>query len=613
MKRIYHFLMTSLCLMAMDFVGTACSESDDVTSAKYPAPVITEITPSEGLPSSVVTIKGSEFGSERAERIGRVYFGGVEATDYVSWTANEIKVRVPAKGQTGNITLWVHKNSVTSEGEFTCVPGAEILELSPATTFPGSTITLTGKNFAYFLQKGITAADVEVVFQAEEGTTSAKAATFDEETITVEVPMDARGGAVKVKLGELQTIDGPDLVLVGDLKINLLDFVAIYDAHNKKDTNENEMVKETVIENTKNGSYVIYEIVAPATGLFEPYLLAGTAKDESFLNVDMGNDLIELKNKTVDVTLTQDFIKGAWGDKNKYTFGPFLLREGKTYYLKVTFLQSGTTWVGNVHEIGMSLAANQDQPGAIVVDNTEALGYRLWENDFNSKFKTPFYDGWAEAPNYIKVENGYCEFYFNQAALDANPDRRMLKGCELTCGYKTTTAGWYGFRIFLPSKEAFPDNIGESIIAQLFNQGDKNCWAGHLSINNDKLVLSHRYALIDPTVGFVGNCEWGKWMSVVIYFKVGRNNKGRLKAWFGDDMQESKPVYDSGDCNFGFGNWIDDDTLDGEVSDENPVADAIGAKFGLYVATGGDRIIRFDDVKLLEGNPKGAFDIVRPK
>lgn len=155
------------------------------------------------------------------------------------------------------------------------------------------------------------------------------------------------------------------------------------------------------------------------------------------------------------------------------------------------------------------------------------------------------------------------------------------------------------------------------IIAQIFGQGCKNSWAGHLSIDQGILKLSHRHALIDPVVGIVGKLETNKWYSVVVYFKAGRNNKGHLKAWIGDDMVEGSPAYDSGNCNFGFAHWIDDDTLDdtgnnSECVGYNGTYDALGCKFGLYVTNKVDMTIRFDDLKALEGNPAGAFDIVKP-
>lgn len=606
MKNIIKTLSISIIQIALVLLTISCSDTEDQT-AKYPAPVISSFSPSEGLPGSIVTISGSEYGATRTDRIGRVYFGGVEATQYASWSDKEIKVRVPANGKSGNITLWVWKNNIITESEFTCVPGAEISSIQPSISFPGSTITLTGKNFGYFLKKGLTASDVTVTFKSADSTVTAVAKSFDETSIGVEVPTSAKGGAISVSFGNLQTVNGPELTLIGDYKFTLTDYVALKDVNGK-----GGMVSATDIGNTKNGSYVIYKFTAPATGLFDIYALAGTTKSGSYLNVDLGTDQNELSSRAINKALTQTFTKGTWNDNTKYTFGPYLLREGNTYYLRILFLQDGTTWVGNVHELGMSLDPDQTKAGAYVVDNTKSLGYTIYQNDFNSgTFFAPFRAGWAESPNYIKVTNQYCEFYFNQAALDANPTRRMLKGCELTCDYQSTTSGWYGFKIYLPEGK-FPKDVDGTIIAQFFNQGDKNSWAGHLSISKDKLLFSHRYALIDPTVGTVGTVEWNKWIPVVAYFKVGRNGKGRLKAWMGDNMQESKPNYDSGNCNFGFGNWIDDDTLDGTVSNDNAVADAIGAKFGMYVSTGGDRIIRFDDVKLVEGNPSGAFNIVKP-
>ena len=89
------------------------------------------------------------------------------------------------------------------------------------------------------------------------------------------------------------------------------------------------------------------------------------------------------------------------------------------------------------------------------------------------------------------------------------------------------------------------------------------------------------------------------------------------KAWIGDDMAEGSPAYDSGNCNFGFAHWIDDDTLDDtgnnpECAGYNGTYDALGCKFGLYVSNKVDITIRFDDLKALEGSPSGAFNIVKP-
>ena len=94
MKKVYNSIMLSVLLLSTVFMGTACSDDNDETGLnKYPAPTITEFYPNDGYPSSIVTIKGANFGKERAERIGRIYFGGIEAKEYTDWSDTEIKYR----------------------------------------------------------------------------------------------------------------------------------------------------------------------------------------------------------------------------------------------------------------------------------------------------------------------------------------------------------------------------------------------------------------------------------------------------------------------------------------------------------------------------------------
>lgn len=605
MKTIKEILACMLLLL-ISFIGVSCSDSDTI-EAKYPAPTISGFSPAEGLPTQVVTITGSEFGSERTERIGRVYFGGVEATDYVSWSDNEIKVRVPEGGKTGPIGLWVWKNSTETSDEFTCVPGAEITSVNPCPTFPGSQIVINGKNFQYFIDKGLTAKDVTVEFCSEEGTKKVVADALTANSVTVTVPMDAKGGGISVSFGDFQKVNGPEIQLVGDLKLSLMDYL---------EKSGTITIEESGIGSTKNGAYVIYQFDAPATGLFDVSLMTGTAKDGSSLNVNIGDNLNALKTGALNEKLTHEMKKtGSWATNWKDQWGAFYLEEGKTYYLKITFLQKGSSWVGNIADVGLSISANQNQTP--VNGAAKPSGdYVLYQNDFNSgNLYLPFKDAWAWEPNYIKVVDKYLEFYYNYKAL-LEDDRRMRRGAEVTCDYKTTTEGWYGFKFYLPEGK-FPMTESGIIIAQIFNQGCKNCWAGHLSIDKGELKLSHRNALVDPTVGSLGKLQTNKWYSVVVYFKAGRNKKGHLKAWIGDDMKESSPTYDSGACNFGMGHWVNDETLDNtgnnsECAGYNGTYDQLGCKFGLYVTNKTDITIRFDDLKALEGNPAGAFDIVKP-
>ena len=110
-----------------------------------------------------------------------------------------------------------------------------------------------------------------------------------------------------------------------------------------------------------------------------------------------------------------------------------------------------------------------------------------------------------------------------------------------------------------------------------------------------------------------GKIEWNKWYNIVIYFKVGQNNKGRIKVWLSqNELKENEPTYDSGNINFGFGSWVDDETLDNNIIESNGKTNEILCKFGLYTWDGGDKIIRFKNLTVVEYNPVGAFDIVNP-
>lgn len=385
-------------------------------------------------------------------------------------------------------------------------------------------------------------------------------------------------------------------------------------------TNGAISVSESGISSTKNGAYAIYEVSVGETALYDIRVLFGTKKDGGSIAIDMDSGLDALKDRPFETYLTKD-VKNPndWNARDEYGFGPFRLVKDKKHYLRITFLTTSGSWVGNVHEISMEKSDNQEATDFVEAGASTDDGYTLFSQDFDGKSTIyPFYRGWAWEPNYIeKKEDSYLEFYYNAQAL-ADDNVRQRRGAEITCSYNTATSGWYGFRFYLPEGK-FPMDESGIIIAQMFNQGCRNSWAGHLSIDKGVLKLSRRHALVDPVVASLGKVETNKWYSVVVYFKVGRNNKGRLMAWLGDDMTEASPVYDSGACNFGFAHWLDDDTLDDTGTNSDCLnqssyggKDRIGCKFGLYVSNDVDITIRMDDIKALQGNPLGAFGIVNP-
>lgn len=110
-----------------------------------------------------------------------------------------------------------------------------------------------------------------------------------------------------------------------------------------------------------------------------------------------------------------------------------------------------------------------------------------------------------------------------------------------------------------------------------------------------------------------GKIEWNKWYNIIIYFKVGQNNKGHIKVWLSqNELKENEPTYDSGNIDFGFGTWKDDETLDNTVIEANGKTNEILCKFGLYTWDGGDKIFRIKNLTVVEYNPIGAFVIVNP-
>ena len=166
-----------------------------------PAPSITSITPSYGLPGMVVTITGNNFGSTGGSGRGKkssgntgkgasyVSFNGVQATNYSEWTDAEVKAAVPAGATTGPVT--VTSPYGTSNGvNFT------VTDRPHATTFYFAEGTCR-PNFDPYIciqNPGTTDALVTITYMKGDGTT-------DSQTLTV--GKNSRSTvSVRDKLGE---------------------------------------------------------------------------------------------------------------------------------------------------------------------------------------------------------------------------------------------------------------------------------------------------------------------------------------------------------------------------------------------------------------------------
>jgi photosystem II stability/assembly factor-like uncharacterized protein len=108
-----------------------------------PAPAIASVSPKYAKVGSVVTVTGTGFGASRGASYVR--FGAVKATGYVSWSATQLKVSVPAQAA-GALKLSV----TTSGGKSNLIPFKvlpRIAKIAPRSGAAGRVVTLTGTGF----------------------------------------------------------------------------------------------------------------------------------------------------------------------------------------------------------------------------------------------------------------------------------------------------------------------------------------------------------------------------------------------------------------------------------------------------------------------------------
>jgi hypothetical protein len=104
------FVMAALC---SSIIFSSCKKDKDTTPAPTPEPAqtITSISPTSGARNTVVTITGTNFGTNTSAL--KVFFNGVQGTVQTA-TATAITATVPAGASTGAVK--VEKNSVQVSG-----------------------------------------------------------------------------------------------------------------------------------------------------------------------------------------------------------------------------------------------------------------------------------------------------------------------------------------------------------------------------------------------------------------------------------------------------------------------------------------------------------------
>lgn len=158
-----------------------------VSSFTIPVPTITSFSPTSGQVGTSVTITGTNFSPVATNNL--VKFNGVEAT-IISSSVNSISVIVPNGASTGNITIALGNQAITSATPFT-IPVPTITGFTPANAQIGTSVTITGTNFSPVMENNV------VKFNGITATVTASNGT----SITVIVPDGASTGNITVTIG----------------------------------------------------------------------------------------------------------------------------------------------------------------------------------------------------------------------------------------------------------------------------------------------------------------------------------------------------------------------------------------------------------------------------
>jgi len=168
--------------------GIKSNELDFTVLAK-----LLSLTPNSGKIGDTITISGSGFGSSRGSSF--VTFNDTIATEYISWSDVQIKVKVPKGAKTGKVVQMA--NSIKSNGlDFTVLVYPNLESITPSTAKIGDTVVLAGTNF------GI-GKDTSFVYFA--GKKAANYISRSATQIKLKVPVGTKTGKVYITSGANKT------------------------------------------------------------------------------------------------------------------------------------------------------------------------------------------------------------------------------------------------------------------------------------------------------------------------------------------------------------------------------------------------------------------------
>ena len=354
MKYISHFCMV-LALLAT-FALTACSDDEGVRLGAEPTITVSGFSPDSGLPGTVVTVTGNNFGSN-----ARVFFHESEATEYLSRTDTEIQVKVPANAANGRLCVINGDDYGFSAASFTFVASATITALSSDYGRSGDHLTLTGRNF-HQLADG----QLKVLF----GSVQAEIVSVLQNSIEVIVPDGLEDGyvAINVVFGDIQTVMAPqfrigdkiadpftktfnhhDIVsltgVVNPCSYAALDYTSLICERDKDDKteyvvnystayDENTPVLSFALWDAKAGNDIIFKFDVPETSDFYVYF-GSRGNAAARMQVAVSSDLSNF-GEGIEQLCTP--LSNNWTDR-RHEFNVGHLKAGR-YYLKITFVDA---------------------------------------------------------------------------------------------------------------------------------------------------------------------------------------------------------------------------------------------------------------------------------
>src|SRR5688572_25879509 len=140
MKQFVNRILLLLPVMVIVFSG--CKKDDKYTIQTKP--VITELSPAQGVVGSTVVIRGTNL-----KNVNRVRFGKEDAAGFnrANNTDTSVSVQVPAGVFPGDLLLQVYvENGGSTETMFKVYPQPGISLASPSAGFPGDNVVITGEN-----------------------------------------------------------------------------------------------------------------------------------------------------------------------------------------------------------------------------------------------------------------------------------------------------------------------------------------------------------------------------------------------------------------------------------------------------------------------------------